>query len=379
MFYTKADKKQLGSRCSLPDQSYLPLLQDVDFSPIFILGHARSGTTLLYRLLAETQCFNFFNAYHIVKYNELLFNYVNGQEDSARQELDALYKSLGVSNRIFDDVEVSSDYPEEYGFVHEHAESENTPPNKDILFKNLKKLLRRQRTALLFDSLQLDSEKLPLFIESCKKIQFISDPDRPLLLKNPWDFPNFIYLKEAFPKAKFIFIHRHPVSVINSQLKALRSILSTKSPYVATQSRMYVQLFNNPILLSILRMLVFSPMLSNLRSQLLTMNLAHRATYFMDNIHLLPDTDYICIKYEDICKEPQTLMPAIFQFLGVSPSLNTNYSTLVRPRPLRLLPEIAHNYNYICENLQSYLIYQAYNAITEEKFYSPDAVGNTLL
>ena len=42
-----------------PDQAHLHLLDKVDFSPIFIMGDHRSGTTALYQILVETGCFNY--------------------------------------------------------------------------------------------------------------------------------------------------------------------------------------------------------------------------------------------------------------------------------------------------------------------------------
>ena len=43
----------------ISDEKYMELLSKVKFSPIFIMGDHRSGTTLLYKILAATECFNF--------------------------------------------------------------------------------------------------------------------------------------------------------------------------------------------------------------------------------------------------------------------------------------------------------------------------------
>jgi hypothetical protein len=71
------------------DEPYLALLRDVDFLPILILGYHRSGTTLFYKLLTATQCFNVVSAYHFLRCEEMLFNHVN-QRDDAKEQLGSL-------------------------------------------------------------------------------------------------------------------------------------------------------------------------------------------------------------------------------------------------------------------------------------------------
>lgn len=68
-------------------------------------------------------------------------------------------------------------------------------------------------------------KNVALFTEMCKKIQFIAGNDKPILLKNPYDFPNFLYIKRVFPNARFVFIHRNPLKTISSTLNAIKMIL----------------------------------------------------------------------------------------------------------------------------------------------------------
>jgi Sulfotransferase family len=170
------------------DRPYLNLLPQADFSPIFIMGDHRSGTTLLYKTLVATGCFNFVRAYHIIKYNEILYNRIHQTENRAIEELEELFKSLEISDRNIDRVMATPDLPEEYGFILKNVAGDNSCITK---------------------------QNLPVFQQLCRKIQFASDPDKPLLLKNPWDLPQFMYVKSVVPNAKFIFIHRHPIHVIN--------------------------------------------------------------------------------------------------------------------------------------------------------------------
>jgi len=312
------------------DEPYLPLVQNVHFEPIFILGDHRSGTTLLYKLLAATQCFNFVTAYHVIRYDDILFNYVNRREDDARQALDELFRSLGLSDRIIDGVPVTPDLPEEYGFILPNA---GYRP-------------------------QLSPGNLPGFIELCKKVQFVSASDRPLLLKNPWDFLNFMYVKAAFPDARFIFIHRHPIHVINSQLHATRSLLSTRNAYVALIARWYAQLFQRPAQFLAMRLL-FSPHF-DLGLRIAVRHVVRATTYFLQHVDSLSETDYISVRYEDLCEDPETNVARILEFLGLKPMASLAYDTFIEPRPLRLLPEVARNYDGLCQKLKAYCAYHGY-------------------
>ena len=314
------------------DEPYLRLLQDINFLPIFILGDHRSGTTLLYKLLTATQCFNFVTAYHVIRYDEILFNYVNRRENDARQALDELFRSLGLRDRIIDGVAVTPDLPEEYGFILPNA---GYRP-------------------------QLGPSNLPGFIELCKKVQFVSASDRPLLLKNPWDLLNFMYVKAAFPDARFIFIHRHPVHVINSQLHATRSLLSTRNAYVALIARWYAQLFQRPAQLFAMRLLFSSHLDLGLR--ITVRHVVRTTSYFLQHVGSLSEKDCVSIRYEDLCEDPKTNVGKILEFLGLEPRAFLAYDTFIEPRPFHLLPEVARKRHSILRRLEPYCIYHGYDA-----------------
>src|SRR5262245_23063656 len=77
------------------DAPFLHRLEDVEFQPVFIQGEHRSGTTLLYKLLAQSGCFNIVTVYHLLHYDELLANHLSVTEAEARRSLDERFKSLG--------------------------------------------------------------------------------------------------------------------------------------------------------------------------------------------------------------------------------------------------------------------------------------------
>ena len=308
------------------DAAYLPAIGDVDFDPIFILGDHRSGTTLFYKMLVASGSFNYVDFYHVTHYDEILYNHYHGREDEARAEVEEEIEAAGLRDRGFDHIEVSPDLPEEYGYLLK----ENPP------FWYLPRLTPRT---------------LPNMLELCRKVQAVSPPGRPLLLKNPWDFPNFVYLKRVFPHARFLFIHRHPLPVQNSKLKAMRSALARKNRYTALLARGYDRLFRRPLQLLFARFLFFS----RIGVDLLLRYAMVATDYFLDNAPRLPDDHYVSIRYEDLCQRPDTVMATVLDSLGLQPARPVDYASMVQPRPLNLLPDVARKQEQIQRRLESYL------------------------
>lgn len=203
-----------------PDDDYLSEIRLIDFRPVFILGVHRSGTSILYKMLSATDSFNSVTAYHLINYHELLANHHQKTEDNARRKLTESLKSHGLTDRKIDQMKVTADFAEEYGFLLSE---------------------RTIRMCLL-------PKNIPLFMELCKKIQFIAGNTKPLLLKNPYDFSNFVFIKQMFPDAKFIFIHRHPLKTISSTIKAFKEIFRDTLPYMARLMRTYEKFSTNPLL-----------------------------------------------------------------------------------------------------------------------------------
>ena len=323
---------QSNNKTLVGDDKHLDLLEEVDFTPVFILGDHRSGTTLLYKTLTATGCFNFVRAYHIIKYDEILANYINQTEEQAIQELEQIFSSLKIGDRAIDKVQVTPNLPEEYGFILSNT---------------------------VGDGSCITSENLSTFQQLCRKIQLTSNPDLPLLLKNPWDYTQFVYLKNTFPTAKFIFIHRHPLDTINSKIKALRILLTTWNSYTALISHEYSKIFNNLPLRYFFRFL--NSAYFNLGLRQATKQSIASTTYFMDNIESLSYDDYCSIRYEDLCQAPAQTINEILSFLHLESQQNLDYKSLIKPRPVEWLSEIKQNRDQLYQKLQPYLDYHGYS------------------
>ena len=318
-----------AERETVGDHQHLGLLKEVSFQPIFIMGDHRSGTTLLYQLLDATQRFNVVRAYHIIKYDEVLTNYLDQQEESAKKQLGELFNEIGVTDRLLDGVRVTPDLPEEYGFLL----------GQDFRPK-------------------LNPQNLSRLTELCRKIQFVSDPNRPLLLKNPWDFMNFMYVKEAFPEAKFIFLHRNPINLINSQIKAARVLYESKSPYHSLLDSSYQQLWGRPFRLYMIRLLFSSHL--DLGFRVATRHVARTTRYFLDHVRLLADRDYLSVRFEDLCQDPQAIVTKILNFLGIGENAAVGYGDFIQTRQARLLDEVQRNKTAILKRHCPYFVYCTY-------------------
>jgi hypothetical protein len=316
-----------------PDDRHLHLIQHVPFRPFFIIGDHRSGTTLLHRLLAETGCFNYVSAYHVIRYDEVLTHHVERTAESETAALMRLFEQLGVKNRVIDDVPATPDAPVEYGFI-------------------LAAALNIRRAFLTPTS-------HATFLELCRKVQYVSDPARPLLLKNPWDVLNFMTIRSLVPDARFIFIHRHPLDVMTSQVRAIRSLLAARNPFVAMLAPWYARLHERPLQLRTVRWL---DSWFQLWVRLVGLHTIRASTYFLDNVGSLPASEYVSLRYEDLCREPDSAMHRILQFAGVVPAQTLSWSDRIQPRSSKVPPDVARSYRRLLDRLRPYLEFHGYEA-----------------
>ena len=312
-----------------PDDKYINKLKDVNFNPIFILGQHRSGTSILYKMLGQTGQFNILTAYHILKYDELLDIFENNLEKKKIDEINKLFISKGITTRKTDNMQVTADYAHEYMYI----------------------FLKRNYPW------KINSKNKELFDEICKKLKYISNNNLPILLKNPHDFTNFIYIKNTYPNAKFIFIHRNPSDVISSTMRLWQTHLKNKNEYLALFSKKYEQLFSNPIYLFLTRFYYISPFqigtLETIYSSLKANN------YYLKNINQLSKNDYISIRYEDLCNNPNNTISDIMEFLHLKS--NIDFSKEISPRNLDMIPSVKFFRNFIFKKMKPYFDYCNYS------------------
>lgn len=324
-----------GSRRNA-DTGYLHLLSSVEYSPIFIQGEHRSGTTILYKMLGLSGSFNGVDAYHVLRNYELLANYTQGREKQARAEVDAIFQSWNMGTRVIDEMPLDSRMPEEYGM-------------------HLLRVCHRPT---------ISRKTLPAFDQFCRKIEYISDVTRKLLLKNPWDFSRFLYIKQVFPGAKFIFIHRNPIHILNSQLKTMQTTRAKGNPYVQFIADVpgLIPFLYRTRLLRMVKNWTVSPKNSlRLGLRLLARKGEKLRHAYRRDILKLPEESWLSIRYEDLCEQPNELIEEILAFAGVECARHLDYSRWTKPRPLVLLPEVQSWESHLRSRFRESMIYHGYS------------------
>lgn len=171
-------------------------------APLFVLGIWRSGTTHLHNLLAQDARFSAPN----------LFQVMNPHSFLTTESLKAAAQGMFVAKtRPMDNVRLSiSDDPQEDEFAlspdgHSFMNTCAFPRSGD-----------RYRRLLTFkgatqEDIELWKSKLMWFY---KKLTL--KYQKPLVLKSPTHTGKVETLLQMFPTAKFVHIHRHPYSVVQS-------------------------------------------------------------------------------------------------------------------------------------------------------------------
>ena len=170
--------------------------------PVFVLGHWRSGTTLLHNLLALDDRFAYPNLY------EVFFPHTFLSTEDVRTGLVA---PLVPRTRDFDNVAQGLDMPNEDEFATACA-SLCSPYMAWAFPRNA---ARYERYLTFRDAPEADLARWKAeFVRFLKKLSYRYD--RPLLLKSPPHTARVRLLLDLFPDARFVHVHRDPFAVFPS-------------------------------------------------------------------------------------------------------------------------------------------------------------------
>lgn len=296
------------------------------------MGLHRSGTTLLYELLGKTRSFNIITAYHAIHYDELAADYFEGTALRTRQDLNDWFTAQHMETRLFDNVKLNADMPEEYAMIL-HAKA---------------------------GSMSLNKHNFPVFDQLCRKVQLISDNSLPLLLKNPFDFINFLQIKEMMPTAKFVFIFRNPMQILNSQLIALHKSMTSNDPYIARLSKTYSLLQRIRPLIAVIRWVTDPSSKGQLARRFMVWKIIRQMNYYINHIEFLPRTEYVELRYEDLCEKPVELIRSIFDLVRMDPRIAMDFDFHVRPRVLKLLSTLTRDEAKLRAKFKGIMAYNCY-------------------
>lgn len=181
-------------------------------SPVFIIGHWRSGTTFLHNLLSRDPQFGYVTTVQSVFPHSFATNPL----------FPWLTKVLMPPTRPMDDMRLYMQSPQEeemamvnygpYSFYH----AWHFPPAFRFFYRRLVKFEG--------DDGRERQQWTEAYLQLLRKTTLLSGNKR-LLLKNPANTARIKTLLELFPEAKFIFIHRDPLEVYASTQKLYRNVL----------------------------------------------------------------------------------------------------------------------------------------------------------
>jgi len=180
--------------------------------PVFIIGFWRSGTTLLHNLLCQDPKASYTNTLQTVFPNLVL---------TQSWWLKPFTNHFLPSRRPYENVKWDMDVAQEEDFG-----MMNLQPSTIYKFFIYPTEYDRILEEELYTA-ALDPEKLALWKKSYRnmmaKASFNTGGKR-YIGKNPCHLTRLGLLKDMFPDAKFIFIHRHPYKVIESLYRFMHTI-----------------------------------------------------------------------------------------------------------------------------------------------------------
>lgn len=181
----------------------------IELDPIFIVGHWRSGTTLLHELIVLDKQFTFPNTYTCFTPDHFLVS---------RYLVPWWLKFIMPSRRPMDNMEVSWERPQEDEFAL--CGMGLPSPYLSFAFPNIPKI----------DDDYLDLQNVPevdrnrwkeTFGEFLKRVS-VAGQGRQIVLKTPLHTARIDVLRELFPNAKFVHIVRNPYVLFPSTVRTWR-------------------------------------------------------------------------------------------------------------------------------------------------------------
>lgn len=248
-------------------------------SPVFILGHWRSGTTLMHNLMCQDQQFAYVTTYQGVFVNVFF---------SGRWFFRRIMKALMPERRATDHVKLSAGYPQEEGFALASMGSFAFynywyfPRQWPIFYK---KYIKCEGVT---------KDELSFFMAQYRKLMAQSvffHGKNGFVSKNPPNTGRIKQLLEMFPKAKFIYIYRNPLKVFQSTVQFFMAIMEAIQMQNASKEEVEEMVFG------------------------FYENIIHD---YETQKALIPAGHLIEIRYEDFVKDPLSHVEEIYKGLNLS-------------------------------------------------------------
>lgn len=243
--------------------------------PVFILGHWRSGTTLLHNLMTMDDQFTYPNLYHVMYPQHFLLT---------ERVVSKLTAPFLPKTRPMDNMPTGWQLPQEdeVALLIETLRS----PYLMVAFPNQRKYYGD--TFDIRDMPPADQARWKqVLVNFMKKLTVRSD--KPIVMKSPSHTFRVATILELFPDARFVYIHRDPYAVFSSSLHLRRTMYMENS--------------------------FFSPDEENLYEDTLTTMESCLRTY-EETRHMIPAGQLVEIRYTDLEKNPVEQMKRVYDELG---------------------------------------------------------------
>lgn len=287
--------------------------------PIFIIGHWRTGSTLLHQLMNLDPHMTTPTLFQVAVPDSFLVSYPYYRP---------LFKRIISEHRPMDQVRIGIDEPQEDEYAIYRITSYS--PLENLVFSNSPAYFLNHGTPFLPPEDQLERWKsdLKAFFG---KLHFKTN--KRIVSKNPFNSFRIKTLLDIFPAAKFIHIVRHPDDVIPSTIH-MWDILQR-------QNRL-----NNPV----------TPPTFNEVTRILNTLL----TAIENDLKSLSQDQYTELRFEDLEKEPVAVLRKIYQQIGLefTDEFEVNINRFMKEtanfqkNTFSLMPD---ERSYIREHLGSYM------------------------
>ena len=183
-------------------------------APLFIIGHWRSGTTLLHNMLCKDPDAAYLTTYQSVFPNNLASKWI----------FKTFMRINTPEKRPSDNVKLHVDYPQEDEFAFA-----NSNPNAYYNFFYFPGNYRKYYERAVHHTGLSDKDKLKWFTSYKKLLKkaALNIGGQRLIIKNPVNTARIKHILKLFPNAKFLHIYRNPLTVFLSTQRFFHSLFPT--------------------------------------------------------------------------------------------------------------------------------------------------------
>jgi hypothetical protein len=258
---------------------------EIKKDPIYILGHWRSGTTLLHNLLCCHENISYPTTYQTVFPNNLFF---------LKGLIKEIMRIYLPKKRLVDGVEMHVDFPQEEDFA-----LGNEAGYSFYYWFYFPADYQRVTDEFLTLSTEDEerSQKYKKAYQKFVKRSILNVGGEQYIAKNPPNMARIPFLLDIFPGSRFIYIERNPYEVLMSTFKFHKGFLKTLQLQDIDDETLWEFIFQTYVL-----------------------------TYnkYEDSKHLIPSENLAELKYEDLVADPgkayKSLQMGIISDLETDPS-----------------------------------------------------------